>query len=194
MRENIRSSWPKLLKQHSSHAVTKLDSTWRSLSNYHSSRGFAKLNHKSRNVQKVVYNVRLTVLCGIITILVLRGTVFSDMFGGWGTPPAVPEGTEEHVLTIEEEDLKALEEDPPIDPSVPFALGVNITNWDELRGEWLRNNRNVTKNKFGKDRVLLVSGSASKPCDKAVGDHLLVKSLKNKIDYTRLVRFLPFSL
>ncbi|WOL16187.1 xyloglucan 6-xylosyltransferase 2 [Canna indica] len=34
-----------------------------------------------------------------------------------------------------------------------------------------------------KPRALLVTGSSPKPCENLVGDHYLLKSIKNKIDY-----------
>ncbi|MFS7943550.1 putative xyloglucan 6-xylosyltransferase [Helianthus anomalus] len=34
--------------------------------------------------------------------------------------------------------------------------------------------------------VLLVTGSSPKPCENPVGDHYLLKSIKNKIDYYRI--------
>lgn len=142
---------------------------------------------KSRNLQKAVYNVRLTVMCGIITILVLRGAVGTGMFSASDTPSTLDGGMARSDPDLDKEYDDMINEDPPIDPSIPFQLGLNITNWDETRGDWLRTHQNMTKNKFGKDRVLLVSGSASKPCKHPVGDHMLVKSLKNKIDYTRYV-------
>lgn len=38
----------------------------------------------------------------------------------------------------------------------------------------------------GKDRVLLVTGSPPGPCDTPIGDHYLLKFVKNKIDYCRI--------
>ncbi|CAI9760302.1 unnamed protein product [Fraxinus pennsylvanica] len=73
------------------------------------------------------------------------------------------------------------------DPSQPYSLGPKISDWDQQRGEWLKNNPNflnfIAPNK---PRVLLVTGSSSKPCENLVGDHYLLKSIKNKIDYCRL--------
>ncbi|AQK79708.1 Xyloglucan 6-xylosyltransferase 2 [Zea mays] len=37
-----------------------------------------------------------------------------------------------------------------------------------------------------KPRVLLVTGSSPKPCENPVGDHYLLKSIKNKMDYCRV--------
>ncbi|KAK6146176.1 hypothetical protein DH2020_020045 [Rehmannia glutinosa] len=73
------------------------------------------------------------------------------------------------------------------DPSQPYTLGPKISNWDEQRGEWLKKNPNFPN--FiaeKKPRVLLVTGSSPKPCENPVGDHYLLKSIKNKIDYCRL--------
>ncbi|KAL2459258.1 Xyloglucan 6-xylosyltransferase 1 [Forsythia ovata] len=73
------------------------------------------------------------------------------------------------------------------DPSQPYSLGPKISDWDQQRGEWLKKNPNfpnfIAPNK---PRVLLVTGSSPKPCENPVGDHYLLKSIKNKIDYCRL--------
>ncbi|KAL8486262.1 hypothetical protein ACS0TY_023101 [Phlomoides rotata] len=73
------------------------------------------------------------------------------------------------------------------DPSQPYTLGPKISDWDEQRAEWLKKNpyfpNFVSKNK---PKVLLVTGSSPNPCDNPIGDHYLLKSIKNKIDYCRL--------
>ncbi|KAG0626402.1 hypothetical protein M758_2G123000 [Ceratodon purpureus] len=175
--------------------MKSLDTQWRTLVSNQSSRAVAKFgNLKSRGVQKTVYNIRLTILCGIITILVLRGTIGTGFFtfGGGGSEPEPKhdDGLERRALTNPVEDImkepETTEKESSFDKDVPFALGPRISNWDQQRAEWLSTHQNVTKNKFGRDRVILISGSASKPCRNSVGDHLLVKSLKNKVDYTRL--------
>lgn len=75
------------------------------------------------------------------------------------------------------------------DPSQPYSLGPKITDWDEQRSEWLKQNPDspnfLSENK---PRVMLVTGSSPKPCENPVGDHYLVKSIKNKVDYCRLHR------
>ncbi|KAK3034557.1 hypothetical protein RJ639_033803 [Escallonia herrerae] len=73
------------------------------------------------------------------------------------------------------------------DPNKPYSLGPKISDWDEQRADWLKRNPNFS-NFLGpnKPRVLLVTGSAPKPCENPVGDHYLLKSIKNKIDYCRL--------
>lgn len=173
-----------------------LDSQWLTLVGNHKSRAMAKMQSmKPRNMQKSVYNMRLTLLCGLITILVLRGTVGTGFFsfgdgGGGGSSEPIDDGLGRRVLTntvVEvEKELEATDTEHAYDKNVPFALGPRISNWDEQRAEWLSTHQNLTKNKFGCERVLLISGSASKPCRNPVGDNLLVKSLKNKMDYCRL--------
>ncbi|GFZ21806.1 UDP-xylosyltransferase 2 [Actinidia rufa] len=78
-------------------------------------------------------------------------------------------------------------EDEKPDPNKPYTLGPKISDWDEQRAEWLEKNPNFP-NFIGanKPRVLLVTGSSPKPCENQVGDHYLLKSIKNKIDYCRL--------
>ncbi|KAF2289180.1 hypothetical protein GH714_029250 [Hevea brasiliensis] len=78
-------------------------------------------------------------------------------------------------------------QDEKPDPNKPYSLGPKISDWDVQRAEWLRKNPNFP-NFIGpnKPRVLLVTGSSPKPCENPVGDHYLLKSIKNKIDYCRL--------
>ncbi|CAI9773247.1 unnamed protein product [Fraxinus pennsylvanica] len=65
------------------------------------------------------------------------------------------------------------------DPSQPYSLGPKISDWDQQRGEWLKNNPNfpnfIAPNK---PRVLLVTGSSPKPCENPVGGALLVEVYK----------------
>ncbi|MCO5593563.1 hypothetical protein L7F22_047577 [Adiantum nelumboides] len=76
------------------------------------------------------------------------------------------------------------EEEPPL--KGPYSLGMKISNWDEQRAAWLARNLKFPNYIKGKPRILLVTGSQPTPCENPVGDHYLVKSIKNKIDYCRL--------
>ncbi|KAF5809562.1 putative xyloglucan 6-xylosyltransferase [Helianthus annuus] len=79
------------------------------------------------------------------------------------------------------------EDDVKKDPNVSYSIGPKISDWDEQRGEWLKKNPNFNNYVNGnKPRVLLVTGSSPKPCENPVGDHYLLKSIKNKIDYCRI--------
>ncbi|KAL9671903.1 hypothetical protein QQ045_009476 [Rhodiola kirilowii] len=70
------------------------------------------------------------------------------------------------------------------DPQLSFNIGDSVENWDEKRRDWLKKNPF-----FGKgvsERMVVVTGSQLKPCKNPVGDSLLLRSFKNKVDYCRL--------
>ncbi|XP_062181844.1 probable glycosyltransferase 6 [Phragmites australis] len=70
------------------------------------------------------------------------------------------------------------------DPGVSYAVGRRVTDWDAKRAAWLR-----TRGLDGAavaGRVVMVSGSQPEPCRGSGGDHLLLRFLKNKLDYCRL--------
>ncbi|CAI6009014.1 unnamed protein product [Closterium sp. NIES-65] len=64
-----------------------------------------------------------------------------------------------------------------------FLLGPKITDWDEQRADYVRKHPGCNETRQGKARVMLVTGSQPGVCDNDVGDFLLLKSLKNKLDY-----------
>ncbi|KAI9114176.1 hypothetical protein K1719_014826 [Acacia pycnantha] len=64
--------------------------------------------------------------------------------------------------------------------------GAQITNWDAERKAWLDQNPEYPNYIIGKARILLLTSSPPKPCDNPIGDHYLLKSIKNKVDYCRL--------
>ncbi|KAL5213425.1 hypothetical protein ABZP36_024272 [Zizania latifolia] len=68
------------------------------------------------------------------------------------------------------------------DPEVAYTMEP-IAGWDENRAEWLRAHPELAG---GGERVLMVSGSQPEPCGSPVGDNLLMRLLKNKVDYCRL--------
>ncbi|KAE8720472.1 putative glycosyltransferase 5 [Hibiscus syriacus] len=72
------------------------------------------------------------------------------------------------------------------DHNITFSLGPNVSNWDQQRQIWLSQNPGFPNFINGKARILLVTGSPPNPCDNAIGDHYLLKAIKNKIDYCRL--------
>ncbi|KAF2539753.1 hypothetical protein F2Q68_00018627 [Brassica cretica] len=179
--------------------------------------------HRCRRIQRALRHLKVTVLCLVLTVVVLRGTIGAGKFG---TPEqdldeirqhfqpsrkrAEPHRVLEEIQTggdsssstsgdgnsagsnnYETFDINKIfvdegEEDKP-DPNKPYTLGPKIPDWDEQRSDWLA--KNPTFPNFigpNKPRVLLVTGSAPKPCENPVGDHYLLKSIKNKIDYCRL--------
>lgn len=184
---------------------------------------------RAGKVRRVLRNGKLTLICLVLTVVVLRGNLGAGKFGTpekdlkditdtliyyrrraeprrvleeaeqanvtdghYGTGTADPESVDnrnykEFDLTkimVDEDDG---EPDFPSDQNKPYSLGPKITDWDVQREEWLKSNLDFP-NFFGpnKPRVLLVTGSSPKPCENPIGDHYLLKSIKNKIDYCRV--------
>ncbi|KAI3732230.1 hypothetical protein L1987_63429 [Smallanthus sonchifolius] len=81
-----------------------------------------------------------------------------------------------------------LKSDPPVstfydDPNVGYTIDKPIKNWDEKRRHWL----NLHPSFVGSNKqIFLVTGSQSKPCKNAKGDHFLLRFFKNKVDYCRI--------
>ncbi|AQK57543.1 probable glycosyltransferase 6 [Zea mays] len=71
------------------------------------------------------------------------------------------------------------------DPELSYALGRRVTGWDAKRAQWLRS-RGLGDRRNAPERVVMVTGSQPEPCKGAGGDHLLLRFLKNKVDYCRL--------
>ncbi|KAL2633988.1 hypothetical protein R1flu_005467 [Riccia fluitans] len=65
------------------------------------------------------------------------------------------------------------------------SLGTNPKSWDDKRAAWLEKYPHMRLSSVGKPRMLLVSGSSPWACTNKMGDHYLLKSLKNKADYCR---------
>lgn len=156
---------------------------------------------KGRRLKRAVKNMKITVLCGLMTILVLRGTVGA---GNFGTPAQdfeeirahIRSATREYhaarVLSQVAEDTSAIgsysgnvddTEGAKSDPEKPYSLGPKISDWDSQREQWLSEN---VQTRSEKPRMLLVTGSQPSSCENPEGDNFLLKSLKNKLDYARL--------
>ncbi|KAL1566339.1 putative xyloglucan 6-xylosyltransferase 5 [Salvia divinorum] len=152
----------------------------------------ASLLPRGRQMHKTFNNIKITILCGFVTILVLRGTI--------GLGNLVSYEADAENLHLTEETDRILEEiRSDKDPSDPdegpqhylslndtFSLGPRISTWDEDRKVWLEKNPQFPSYVKGKPRILMVTGSQPAPCDNAIGDHYLLKALKNKIDYCRI--------
>uniref|UniRef100_A0A2N9EQK5 Uncharacterized protein n=1 Tax=Fagus sylvatica TaxID=28930 RepID=A0A2N9EQK5_FAGSY len=122
---------------------------------------------RGRQLHKTFNNIKITILCGFVTILVLRGTIGIDPLR---SDPSDPVNEPEFFFNIND----------------TFTLGPKISDWDKDRKAWLEQNPEFPNYINGKPRILLVTGSPPKPCDNAIGDHYLLKAIKNKIDYCRL--------
>ncbi|CAF2061177.1 unnamed protein product [Brassica oleracea var. botrytis] len=147
---------------------------------------------RGRQMQKTFNNIKITILCGFVTILVLRGTIGVGNLGS-SSADAVNQNIIEETNRILAEirsdsdptDLEGPQE-TEMSTNETYALGPKITDWDSQRKVWLDKNPEFPSTVNGKARILLLTGSPPKPCDNPIGDHYLLKSVKNKIDYCRL--------
>eukprot|EP00252_Welwitschia_mirabilis_P019527 TRINITY_DN4536_c0_g3_i2.p1 TRINITY_DN4536_c0_g3~~TRINITY_DN4536_c0_g3_i2.p1 ORF type:complete len:449 (+),score=87.51 TRINITY_DN4536_c0_g3_i2:609-1955(+) len=152
---------------------------------------------KARQIQKTCNNLKITILCSFVTILVLRGTIGVGNLGG--NIDSIDEAAEAENQRIVEEirrkdDPEDEEEqlfDPNLNPNVTYpnvtyTLGPKIKDWDKQRAHWFKANPQFPNIINGKPRIILVTGSPPSPCDNSIGDHYLLKAVKNKIDYCRL--------
>lgn len=73
------------------------------------------------------------------------------------------------------------------DPKVGYTIEKSIKNWDTKRRDWLRLHPSYALR--SKERVFVVTGSQQWPCKSPVGDHLLLRLFKNKVDYCRINGF-----
>nr|KYP53105.1 Glycosyltransferase 6 [Cajanus cajan] len=69
------------------------------------------------------------------------------------------------------------------DPHLSYSIEKPLKNWDEKRSEWLRLHPRLAA---ARDSVFLVTGSQPTACKNSIGDHLLLRCFKNKVDYCRI--------
>ncbi|XP_049405454.1 probable xyloglucan 6-xylosyltransferase 3 [Solanum stenotomum] len=147
---------------------------------------------RRRRVANSFINLRLTILCGVVTILVLRGNIGLNNFSSNNSPSLdqnqkLVEETNRVIAEIRYDDNDNDDDDNFEYPqNSSYSLGPKIDNWDSTRKTWLHGNPRFPSYINGKPRVLLVTGSPPSPCDNSIGDHYLLKSIKNKIDYCRI--------
>ncbi|CAN0887727.1 Galactomannan galactosyltransferase 1 [Linum grandiflorum] len=69
------------------------------------------------------------------------------------------------------------------DLDLRYSIDKKITGWDDKRKEWLKQNPTFSAVEAAKHRVVMVTGSQLKPCRNPIGDYLLLRAFKNKVDY-----------
>ncbi|XP_051115500.1 putative glycosyltransferase 7 [Andrographis paniculata] len=70
------------------------------------------------------------------------------------------------------------------DPNLTYTIdSPPVKNWDEKRRRWLEQHPSFAA--AAEDRILIVTGSQATPCKNQIGDYLLLKFFKNKVDYAR---------
>ncbi|PIA62859.1 hypothetical protein AQUCO_00200702v1 [Aquilegia coerulea] len=150
---------------------------------------------RGRQIHKTFNNLKITILCGFVTILVLRGTIGVGNLGGGGSSESESQKIIEETNRIIEEIRSGIDpnernstesEEEFLNPNVTYTLGPKISNWNQERKIWLDSHPDFPNFVNGKPKILLVTGSPPTPCDNPIGDHYLLKSIKNKIDYCRI--------
>ncbi|KAG5154594.1 hypothetical protein AAZX31_05G099000 [Glycine max] len=71
------------------------------------------------------------------------------------------------------------------DPETSYTMDKPMHNWDEKRKQWLLHHPSFTVTTHD-SKILVVTGSQPKRCHNPIGDHLLLRFFKNKVDYCRL--------
>lgn len=161
-------------------------------------------------LRRLLRHSKLTALCLVLTVIIIRGNLGAGRFGtpqqdfmeirdhfyssGIGRRRSEPRrvlenargGGEVAGKSYTEFDINKITvdegEEEKHDPK-----GLENSDWDEQRADWLKKNPSFLNFiQPNKPRVLLVTGSSPKPCKNPVGNHYLLKAIKNKIDYCRL--------
>ena len=70
------------------------------------------------------------------------------------------------------------------DPEMSYSIENPVKDWDKKRKEWLKHHPSFAAG--ARERIVLVTGSQPKPCKNPIGDHLLLRFFKNKVDYCRI--------
>ncbi|KAL2322854.1 hypothetical protein Fmac_027233 [Flemingia macrophylla] len=91
-------------------------------------------------------------------------------------PPTIPKQDSEVVLVPDPPDRTFYD-----DPHLNYSIENPLHNWDEKRREWVSLHPGVAA-----PAVFVVTGSQPKPCRNSIGDHLLLRCFKNKVDYCRI--------
>ncbi|MCO5561278.1 hypothetical protein L7F22_014899 [Adiantum nelumboides] len=123
----------------------------------------ARSSSKGKQIYRYIDNIKITLLCGFVTILVLRGTI------GLGKVGMPSEDADDLMLEMPAHESKLVDGkdmDAEEDDELDLELNLNQTY-------------SMAPHLVG-DRI------PPKPCDNPAGDHYLLKSIKNKIDYCRL--------
>ncbi|KAK9678455.1 hypothetical protein RND81_11G212700 [Saponaria officinalis] len=70
------------------------------------------------------------------------------------------------------------------DPDMSYSITTRVHNWDQKREQWLSKKSSFSKT--DPTRIVVATGSQPGPCENPIGDHLLIRLYKNKVDYCRI--------
>ncbi|XP_074308871.1 galactomannan galactosyltransferase 1-like [Silene latifolia] len=112
-------------------------------------------------------------ISGMLAILIIVWCFPSSM------PPSFTPQPSISTIPVDDENVTTFYDDKQFG----YSMDKPIKNWDEKRQEWLASHPSFSGSK---ERVLMVTGSQPKPCANRVGDHLMLRLFKNKVDYCRI--------
>ncbi|KAJ0716012.1 putative xyloglucan 6-xylosyltransferase [Helianthus annuus] len=132
---------------------------------------------RTRQFHRLLHKSKVTLLCLVLTIVVLRGNLGAGKFGTPEQDFKDIRDTFYQYRTKRSEPRRVLEElHTSTDQTTSSSGSTSTTSYAEFDINML----------FVDEDEVLVTGSSPKPCENPVGDHYLLKSIKNKIDYCRL--------
>ncbi|CAM6099400.1 unnamed protein product [Calypogeia fissa] len=127
---------------------------------------------------KLHINVVLIILAGVSALVILCGRESSDHQGS--STGLIDDFRRVMIFYPAQEDLQ------PSWNHSSYSFKPSVSDWDEQRVAWMAENPSPRPRAGGKPYVMMVSGSYPKECDPVILSHLLVRSSKNKLDYSRV--------
>lgn len=131
---------------------------------------------KWRLWNNLYFNVCLTILAGLSALIIM---FHKENVGGLGMGM-----TDQilHRMILTTDDF----EWPQQWNHTSFHFEPNVSDWDRQRGKWMKEHREPWPEGGARPRVMIVSGSSPDPCEPSILSHLLLRSAKNKLDYSRM--------
>lgn len=97
------------------------------------------------------------------------------------------DGKEEEPLYRSMDEWEESSDNFYADSDFSYTVGNTVKNWDAKRQQWLRAHPHIKNyTEGGRPRILVLTGSQPYPCKNPIGDHLILRTFKNKQDYCRI--------
>jgi xyloglucan 6-xylosyltransferase len=139
---------------------------------------------------KVVYAMCFIAAVCTLTLFALNSSTLdlSNRLAGvgsnhpvYGPQKMTPEEVRTHLAKVDR-GMKAF-----LNASKPFTkFGPPVVGWDEYRAAAIRKATNSSSGVNPKPRIMLITSSHPRKCVNKQGDQMLLKSIKNKMDYCRI--------
>lgn len=138
---------------------------------------------------RVVYAMCFIAAICTLTIFALNSSTLdlSSKLAGVGNRPVygpkkmTPEEVKKHLAEVD----KGMQQF--LNASKPFTkFGPPVIGWDKHRADAIRKATNSSSGVNPKPRIMLITSSHPRKCDNKQGDQMLLKSIKNKMDYCRI--------